>query len=83
MSRDFILIFSGGMVSLITTLVVLFVADYIYRRGQIMQAQPPKAESTPLMGTTPPASERPVESKSEPMHPPEPKMAQTQKDSTS
>ncbi len=34
MSRDFILVFSGGMVSLITTLVVLFVADYIYRREQ-------------------------------------------------
>ena len=34
MSRDFILIFSGGMVSLVTTLVVLFVADYMYRREQ-------------------------------------------------
>lgn len=34
MSRDFILVFSGGMVSLLTTLVVLFVADYIYRRQQ-------------------------------------------------
>ena len=34
MSRDFILIFSGGMVSLVTTLVVLFVADFIYRREQ-------------------------------------------------
>ena len=34
MSRDFILIFSGGMVSLVTTLVVLFVADYFARREQ-------------------------------------------------
>lgn len=32
MSRDFILVFSGGLVSLVTTLVVLFVMDYYYRR---------------------------------------------------
>lgn len=32
MSRDFILVFSGGLVSLMTTLVVLFVMDYYYRR---------------------------------------------------
>ena len=40
MSRDFILIFSGGMVSLVTTLVVLFVADYIYRREQAKREHP-------------------------------------------
>ena len=34
MSRDFILVFSGGVVSLMTTLVVLFVMDYLYRREQ-------------------------------------------------
>jgi hypothetical protein len=34
MSRDFILVFSGGVVSLVTTLVVLFIMDYLYRRDQ-------------------------------------------------
>jgi hypothetical protein len=47
MSRDFILIFSGGMVSLVTTLVVLFVADFISRREQMKKltqdpAHPPE-----------------------------------------
>lgn len=47
MSRDFILIFSGGMVSLVTTLVVLFIVDYLYRRAQMRRArqdplQPPE-----------------------------------------
>ena len=39
MSRDFILIFSGGMVSLVTTLVVLFIADYFSRRAQAKPTQ--------------------------------------------
>jgi len=34
MSRDFILVLGGGVVSLITTLVVLFIMDYVYRRDQ-------------------------------------------------
>ena len=38
MSRDFILIFSGGMVSLVTTLIVLFVADYFARREYAQKA---------------------------------------------
>ncbi len=33
MSRDFILVFSGGVISLVTTLAVLFIADFFYRRG--------------------------------------------------
>ncbi len=41
MSRDFILVFSGGVVSLMTTLVVLFVMDYFYRRDQKVGAIPP------------------------------------------
>ncbi len=40
MSRDFILVFSGGMVSLVTTLVVLFVTDFVYRRAQAKQSKP-------------------------------------------
>ncbi len=32
MSRDFLLVFGGGVVSLVTTLVVLFVTDWVYRR---------------------------------------------------
>ena len=36
MSRDFILILAGGMVSLMTTLVVLFVSDYIFRRDELL-----------------------------------------------
>ena len=43
MSRDFILILGGGVVSLLTTLVVLFVSDYIYRRDELLyrKALPP------------------------------------------
>jgi hypothetical protein len=41
MSRDFILVFSGGVVSLMTTLVVLFVMDYFYRRDQKNKADRP------------------------------------------
>lgn len=39
LSRDFILILSGGLVSLVTTLVILFVMDYFYRRDQARQQQ--------------------------------------------
>jgi hypothetical protein len=39
MSRDFILIFSGGMVSLVTTLIVLFIVDYLYRREQMQRTK--------------------------------------------
>ncbi|MDE3088433.1 MAG: hypothetical protein KGJ80_03465 [Chloroflexota bacterium] len=51
MSRDFILVFSGGVVSLMTTLVVLFVMDYFYRRDQragvIQRPQPKDADQRP------------------------------------
>ena len=54
MSRDFILVFSGGMVSLVTTLIVLFVADYFARREQSKKiaenpVHPPETiKTTPL-----------------------------------
>jgi len=54
MSRDFILVFSGGVVSLITTLVVLFVMDYFYRREQradTHQGQPKAGDQAPLLKT--------------------------------
>jgi hypothetical protein len=38
MSRDFLLVLGGGVVSLVTTLVVLFVTDWVYRRGQMRQS---------------------------------------------
>jgi hypothetical protein len=49
MSRDFILVFSGGMVSLVTTLIVLFVADYMYRRRrtQPLEDVPPPETMKP------------------------------------
>ena len=63
MSRDFILIFSGGMVSLVTTLVVLFVADFIARREQANRgnvseqhpAHPPETIKTPPIKEDPTA----------------------------
>jgi len=61
MSRDFILVFSGGVVSLMTTLVVLFVIDYFYRRDQKAQADqiPSSAADRQAIQTiaTPPASQ--------------------------
>ncbi|MBI3536818.1 MAG: hypothetical protein HY070_04565 [Chloroflexi bacterium] len=39
MSRDFLLVFAGGMVSLVTTLVVLFVADYLRQRNDALVAK--------------------------------------------
>lgn len=49
MSRDFILILGGGVVSLLTTLVVLFVSDYIYRRDELLyrKALPPPILNPP------------------------------------
>lgn len=38
MSRDFLLVLGGGIVSLVTTLVVLFVTDWVYRREQVHQS---------------------------------------------
>ncbi len=38
MSRDFMLVLGGGVVSLVTTFVVLFVTDWVYRRDQIRQS---------------------------------------------
>ncbi len=37
MSRDFLLVLGGGLVSLITTLVVLFVTDWVYRHDRARQ----------------------------------------------
>lgn len=56
MSRDFILVFSGGMVALITTLIVLFVADYFYRRERERETQPARPKSpapTTVLATAP------------------------------
>jgi hypothetical protein len=48
MSRDFLLVLGGGVVSLITTLVVLFITDLIYRRDQARETkQSPASESLP------------------------------------
>lgn len=52
MSRDFILILGGGVVSLMTTLVVLFVSDYIYRRDELLYRKsllPPKILNSQLL----------------------------------
>lgn len=79
MSRDFILIFSGGMVSLVTTLIVLFVVDYLYRREQLKPAKP---ELVRPVESLDPSTVLPAEIKSEPPHPPETKLVQV-KDDTS
>ena len=48
MSRDFILVFSGGIVSLLTTLVVLFITDWVYRREhQKEQARAHQKQAVP------------------------------------
>ncbi len=39
MNRDFLLVFAGGMVSLVTSLVVLFVADFIRQRGELLKSK--------------------------------------------
>ncbi|MBI4788153.1 MAG: hypothetical protein HY782_14070 [Chloroflexi bacterium] len=35
MSRDFLLVLGGGVVSLVTTLIVLFITDWVYRRDAL------------------------------------------------
>jgi hypothetical protein len=61
MSRDFILVFSGGVVSLMTTLVVLFVMDYFYRRDQRagvdQKSQPVAVEPAPAPKVVAPTPE--------------------------
>ncbi len=54
MSRDFLLVLGGGVVSLVTTLVVLFITDFIYRRDQ---AREHKRSSEPESLTRIPATE--------------------------
>ena len=52
MSRDFILILGGGVVSLLTTLVVLFASDYIFRRDELLYRKslpPPPMFGQPAM----------------------------------
>lgn len=44
MSRDFLLVLGGGVVSLVTTLVVLFVTDWVYRRERVR----PSASTEPV-----------------------------------
>ena len=34
MSRDFLLVLGGGGVSLVTTLIVLFITDWVYRHDE-------------------------------------------------
>jgi hypothetical protein len=53
MSRDFILILAGGMVSLLTTLVVLYASDYIFRRDELLYRKslpPPPMYTQPALG---------------------------------
>jgi hypothetical protein len=38
MSRDFILVLGGGVVALVTTFVVLFIMDWVYRRDAMANA---------------------------------------------
>ncbi len=44
MSRDFLLVLGGGLVSLVTTLVVLYVTDLVYRRDQASRRELPRRE---------------------------------------
>lgn len=77
MSRDFILIFSGGMVSLITTLVIIFVMDYFYRREQLKSAKPEAVR--PVESFMTPATPS-AETKTEPLQPPESKSVLVQEE---
>ncbi len=55
MSRDFILILGGGVVSLLTTLVVLFASDYIFRRDELLYRKslpPPPMYGQPMTDGT-------------------------------
>jgi hypothetical protein len=56
MSRDFILVFSGGLVSLVTTLVVLFVMDYYYRHEQKSKVERPTQSTGGYEATSKPAA---------------------------
>lgn len=47
MSRDFILVLGGGVVSLVTTLVVLFITDFIYRHDQARADKPAQRREAP------------------------------------
>ncbi len=49
MNRDFLLVLGGGVVSLVTTFVVLFVTDWVYRRDQLHQ--PAKTEPVEALET--------------------------------
>ncbi len=63
MSRDFILVFSGGVVSLVTTLVVLFVMDWVYRRERELEqkrARPVEDVPPPETMTQEPLAEHPT-----------------------
>jgi protein TonB len=48
MSRDFILVLSGGVVALVTTFVVLFVMDWVYRRDAVKQSAAPTPAPKPV-----------------------------------
>ncbi|MBI5651943.1 MAG: hypothetical protein HZC40_16125 [Chloroflexi bacterium] len=48
MSRDFILVLSGGVVALVTTFVVLFIMDWVYRRDAIKQSAAPTPAPKPV-----------------------------------
>ena len=47
MSRDFILVLSGGIVALVTTFVVLFIMDWVYRRDALKQSAAPTPAPKP------------------------------------
>ncbi len=49
MSRDFLLVLGGGVVSLFTTLIVLFITDWVYRRdlGSARDIRTPKLAPPP------------------------------------
>lgn len=50
MSRDFLLVLGGGVVSLVTTLIVLFITDWIYRRDQARSRKTqPRTEETQVV----------------------------------
>ncbi len=51
MSRDFLLVLGGGLVSLVTTLVVLYVTDLVHRRDQAGR-QAPGNEAKAARATT-------------------------------
>jgi hypothetical protein len=82
MSRDFILVFSGGLVSLVTTLVVLFVMDYYYRRLDRERGTSPSptvpTNTKPVVQPIVPAIVKPVE-QPKPVTPTQPTQAETPK----